>query len=130
MKTRQQSCSKWRKGKVGKDGAENKSGTVCNDAVTREQFQLGIVRCHARRILVYIKTNCCSLRWHGQTPHRSNGCPPLAGLPLVVHPPPLPLQRILQSGSMSCGDAMHRNRNEWTTITWCSNHFECIRQCE
>lgn len=88
MKTRQQSCSKWRKGKVGKDGAENKSGTVCNDAVTREQFQLGIVRCHARRILVYIKTNCCSLRWHGQTPHRSNGCPPLAGLPLAVHPPP------------------------------------------
>lgn len=90
MKARQRSCSKWRKGKVGKDGAENKSGTVCNDAVTREQFQLGIVRCHARRILVYIKTNCCSLRWHGQTPDRSNGCPPPVGLPAVYPPSPPP----------------------------------------
>lgn len=47
-----------------KDEAENGSGTRRNGTVTGKQFQVEIVPCHARRILVYIKTNCCSLRWH------------------------------------------------------------------
>lgn len=132
MKTRQQSCSKWRKGKVGKDGAENKSGTVCNDAVTqgaiptwnRPLSRSPNISLYKNQLLLFAvaRPDPTSIQWMS-TP----GWPPPRCSP--PRPPP-PLQRILQSGSMSCGDAMHRNRNEWTTITWCSNHFECIRQCE
>ena len=53
--------------KTTRNAGKKKSSARRNDAVTREQFQLEIVPCHARRILVYIKTNCCSLRWRERT---------------------------------------------------------------
>lgn len=90
MKARQRSCSKRRKGKVGKDGAENKSGTVCNDAVTREQFQLRWNRPLSRSPNISLYKNQLLLFAVARPDPRSiQWMSTPAGLP-AVHPPPPP----------------------------------------
>lgn len=130
MKARQRSCSKWRKGKVGKDGAENKSGTMCNDAVTREQFQLRWNRPLSRSPNISLYKNQLLLFAVARPDPRSIQWMSTPGWPPRCSPPP-PLQRISQPGiDVLWGCRMHPKSERMDHNNVMSNHFEYIRQCE